>query len=155
MSITLDFETRSELDVRKVGAYKYARHPSTIILCMAWSYDNVTILTWQNEMGATPELVKFLRAVRAGETLHAHNAEFEYNIWNVVGVKRHGFPPAPIEQFICDAANAARLALPRALENVAKVIGAPVQKDMEGNALMKRMTKPRKPTKAELQWENM
>ena len=36
----IDFETRSELDIKKVGAYKYAKHPSTEILCMAYAIDD-------------------------------------------------------------------------------------------------------------------
>lgn len=153
--VTLDFETRSAADLKKVGAYKYAAHPSTIILCMAWTYDKVNVFTWHPGMGPTRAFVELLRRVRDGEELHAHNAEFEYNIWNRVGGRLHAFPPAPIDQFVCDAANAARLALPRALEKVAAAIQAPVQKDMEGHALMKRMTRPRKPRKAELLWEAM
>ncbi len=34
--VTFDFETRSEADLRKVGAYQYAIHPSTDVLCNAW-----------------------------------------------------------------------------------------------------------------------
>ena len=34
--ITLDFETRSEADLTRVGAVAYAEHPSTEIICMAW-----------------------------------------------------------------------------------------------------------------------
>lgn len=155
MPITLDFETRSRASLKAIGAYKYAADPSTTILCMAWTYDHEVFHSWHPGLGATPELVKLLRAVRAGETLHAHNAEFEYLIWNRVGVKLHAFPPAPIEQFVCDAANAASLALPRALEKLAAALEAPVQKDMEGNKLMRKMTRPRKPSKAELTWESM
>ena len=36
----IDFETRSELDLRKVGLHNYARHPSTDVRCMSFSLDD-------------------------------------------------------------------------------------------------------------------
>ena len=38
MHVTIDFETRSRADLKKVGSYKYAADPSTSVLCLAWSY---------------------------------------------------------------------------------------------------------------------
>lgn len=32
----LDYETRSEINLKKVGAFEYANHPTTQILCAAW-----------------------------------------------------------------------------------------------------------------------
>lgn len=34
--IILDYETRSEADLKKVGAYEYARHKTTQILCVSF-----------------------------------------------------------------------------------------------------------------------
>lgn len=153
MPITLDFETRSEVDLKKVGAFKYSVHPSTEILCLvAHDEEGSYIEKWC--LGDEDPLELFER-IQSGEIVHAHNAEFEYCIWKNVGVKKYGFPPLPIEQMICDAANAARLAMPRGLEGLAKALEADVQKDMEGNRLMKRMTRPRKPTKAEKLWAEL
>ena len=39
-ALHLDFETCSELDLKKVGASKYASHPSTRVLCLAYAVDN-------------------------------------------------------------------------------------------------------------------
>jgi len=150
MPITLDFETRSAADLKKVGAYKYSVHPTTVILCLVAHNEDLSFRVKWALGDELPE--ELFEMVRSGEIVHAHNAEFEYCIWKNVGVKKYGFPPLPIDQMICDAANAARLAMPRGLEALAKAIEAPVQKDMEGNRLMKRMTRPRKPSKAELQW---
>jgi len=36
----LDFETASRVDLRKVGASRYAADPSTMVLCMAWAWDD-------------------------------------------------------------------------------------------------------------------
>jgi DNA polymerase bacteriophage-type len=47
MVVSIDFETRSAVDLRKTGVYKYAADPSTDIWCMAykapWSDD---VLVW-------------------------------------------------------------------------------------------------------------
>jgi len=36
--LCLDFETFSEADITKVGGYEYSIHPSTEIICAAWSF---------------------------------------------------------------------------------------------------------------------
>ena len=38
--ISFDFETYSECDIRKAGAYAYADHPTTEVICMAWAVDD-------------------------------------------------------------------------------------------------------------------
>jgi len=35
MIVPFDFETRSKADLKKVGRYVYARHPSTEVICYA------------------------------------------------------------------------------------------------------------------------
>lgn len=35
---SIDFETRSKIDLTKVGAWNYSRHPSTEVMCLNWSY---------------------------------------------------------------------------------------------------------------------
>jgi DNA polymerase len=38
--VTIDFETRSKVDIREVGAFQYSCHDSTEILCMAYDIEN-------------------------------------------------------------------------------------------------------------------
>lgn len=38
MRVTADYETRSRVELKKTGAYKYAIDPSTEPLCLAWRY---------------------------------------------------------------------------------------------------------------------
>jgi hypothetical protein len=40
LSSTLDFESFSYANLPDVGVYKYARDPSTEILCVAWAIDD-------------------------------------------------------------------------------------------------------------------
>ena len=40
MKIYIDFETKSAVDLKKQGAYNYAKDPSTEVLMMAWAIDD-------------------------------------------------------------------------------------------------------------------
>ena len=42
----LDFETFSTLDLRVVGAYRYAEHESTEVLMAAYSLDDGPVRQW-------------------------------------------------------------------------------------------------------------
>src|ERR1051326_308161 len=43
---TLDFETRSDLDLTEVGNWKYAEDPTTQILCLSYSIQDGPIKLW-------------------------------------------------------------------------------------------------------------
>jgi len=83
--VTVDFETRSEADINKVGAYAYSCHPSTDVMCMAWGSQNLPTRLW------TPKQ-PFPFAKNFKALLEAHNAEFEQCIWQNVMVKKYGWP---------------------------------------------------------------
>lgn len=141
----LDFETRSELDVRKVGAWVYATHASTDILCAAFCCLNPreqdpAMFTWRP--GGSLEV--FAPFFDESAIIHAHNAEFERAIWKHVMALKYGLPDIPIRQWRCSAAQAAYHAHPRKLENVAKALKLTQQKDMDGHKLMLKYTKPSK-----------
>ncbi len=146
MKIYLDFETRSEVDITKSGAWVYATHPSTDILCMAFAIDDGTII-----VASKDDLKNHLIDIRfQSDTLFiSHYSMFEYYIWNEILAKRYGYPRIPQRQWRCTAAKVAVLALTRSLDKAAEALGMEVRKDMEGKSLMLKMCKPRKPTKAE------
>lgn len=168
---TIDFETRSKVSVKDVGAYEYARHPSTDVLCLAYLLDGGDeVDLWhpafrdqtplvgktKRERDAPPwDLLESLApeelfyAVTAGKLFEAHNAFFERCVWHFVMVVKYGWPPVQPEQWRCSAAKAAAYALPRKLEKVAEALGLAQRKDMEGHRLMLRLTKPRKRTKGD------
>jgi DNA polymerase len=60
---------------------------------------------------------------------------------------RYGWPIPTYEQWACTAALAAAMALPRALDKAAKVMGISERKDSDGHDLMMRMARPRSKTK--------
>ena len=148
MKIHLDFETRSELDIRKVGAWVYSCHPSTEVLCMAYAVDDgeVKLVTRQQ---IKEGMYDCFETADEKPLVVAHNAMFEYMIWHNIMRERYGYPEIPKERWRCTAAKASALALPRALEKCAMALGLPLKKDKEGYATMLKMCKPRKATKAE------
>lgn len=156
MKITHDFETRSEVDIRTAGPWKYAEHPSTQVICLWVKVDDhstsLWVPAWVREI--VPEInpqdinLTALLAWDRTITWEAHNAEFERAIWHHV-MPRYGFKGPQLEQFDCTAARAAVHGLPRSLEKAGAALGLPIQKDQAGHRLMLKLCKPRKPRKAE------
>ena len=142
MVVSIDFETRSAVDLRKTGVYKYASDPSTDIWCMAykapWSDD---VQVWLPGDAEDTHLEDW---IMAGGLLSAWNANFERTIWNEIMVERYEWPPTKIKQWRCTMAQASAMGLPRALGQAASVLGVEEQKDKAGAALMLRMARPRK-----------
>lgn len=143
----LDFETFSELDIRKVGGYRYARHASTEVLIVRFTLPGDTYpeewLPWQ----AAPP-ARLVRWVRSGGKLGAHNASFERAVWRWCLRRMHpGLPEVGDQQWVCTAAKAAASGLPRSLDKALKALGSDVEKDLEGAKLIKVFCSPRKPTK--------
>jgi len=137
----LDFETKSMAELRKQGAFKYAQDPTTSILCFAYKFnDENEVKLWRPGLELPKKIIEH---ISSGGIIKSHNSEFEYCIWQFVG-RRLGWPAVTWDQFQCSAARAAALALPRSLEQLAKAVNAGVEKDMEGNRLMMKLSKPRK-----------
>ncbi len=128
-----------------VGTPAYAEHPSTEIICLYYDLkDGKGRRGWIPGLSAHPhDLINY---VAQGGIIEAWNATFEYWIWNLVCVQRHGFPPLPIEQTVCVMARARRHSLPGALGKAAKVLGT-VDKDKAGHDLIRKLTRPHTPTK--------
>lgn len=120
--------------------YKYAGHPTTDAWCMSWRFDDEPVEIWK--MGEPlPDRVR--KHVEAGGEFHAHNANFEWCIWNAVMAPRYGWPKLDIEQCRCTAAMCAAMGLPRSLEDAAPAAGLAITKDPKGKYLMLQMCRPR------------
>ena len=144
LRLHLDWETRSTVDIRNTGMHVYCEHPTTSIwLCRYRFEGDTTVGEWRR---GQPFPQRLIDHVAAGGVIVAHNAGFERTVWNVVLPRQLGYavPLMTIEQQDCTMARAYAMGLPGALEIVAKIVDAPVQKDMTGSANMKRMAKPRK-----------
>ena len=147
MLVDIDFETYSELDVRAVGAYRYAGHPSTDVLICCYAFEGETkVHTWLPWMDQSVP-IRLFKAVKEGATLSAHNAQFERAVWEKVLVHKYGAPRTTVSQYDCTAVRAATCSLPRSLERAGHALELKVLKNPEGKRLIQRFCKPRKPSK--------
>ncbi|MGN7613926.1 DNA polymerase [Magnetococcales bacterium HHB-1] len=140
MTIHIDFETYSAIDLRKVGVHRYAEHPTTDIWCVAYAVDSEPVQLW-TPGDPCPEPIQ--QTVQQGVFV-AHNAHFEVTIWRDVLCSKHGWPEPKPEQWRCTMAMAMAMSFPASLEQAAMAAGLDVQKDMKGRALMLQMSKPRR-----------
>lgn len=149
MSITevsMDFETKSTIDLKKSGVYVYAESETTDVWCLAFKAPEdiePSIWTPADALFDTDVHRRLVDIAASGCGCRAWNAAFERIVWREIMVQRYGFPEIALERWFCTAAEAAAISLPRALENAARVLGVSEQKDMEGSRLMLQMARPR------------
>ena len=145
-----DIETRSTLDLKEVGAWRYAADPTTEVLCVGYCVDDGAVQIWTPGQPIPDE---FIAAARDADDptwlIVAHNDSFETAIETRLLHPRFGWPLAPIELHRCTMARALASALPGSLEGAAAALGLPIEKDREGYRLMMQMAKPRKARKGE------
>jgi len=140
--VLIDFETRSELDVRNTGAWRYASDASTLILCMSYKLPNEDTKLWLPCDFFPLELID---AVEDGYCFEAHNVQFERAVWRYL-LDKPGVCKLP--QYWTDTvASCAYRAVPMGLDAVGEVLDLPIKKDKRGKYLLQRLSKPRKPTK--------
>jgi DNA polymerase len=139
----IDFETRSAVELKTAGIGVYAADPSTDVWCMAFMFGDGDMNLWK--MGSPVGLgTKHVwRHVQHDGIVMAHNAQFEYMIWNEIMAKRYGWPPLRLEQMRCTMAMAYAMSLPGSLDNASVAMGLDQRKDAEGYRIMLQLAKPR------------
>lgn len=143
-TLSIDLETYSTTDLKTAGVYRYVEDPDFQILLMAYAWDDepVEIIDLAQHETLPDDLYN---ALWKPELKTAFNANFERTC--LAHQLRLEMPSA---QWRCTAVHAATLGLPRKLEDVAKVLGMPEdkQKMAAGKALIQFFCKPCKPTKS-------
>lgn len=140
--IYIDFETRSKVDLKKVGAWVYSQHPSTEVLCMAFTLDTKEVRLWKPSEHR-PEVIAGFARLLADQLIEAHNAFFERAIWENIMVPKYGFPNIAPDKWRCSAAVAAYHTIPRALDKAGKALDLSVIKDQSGKRVMMQLAKPK------------
>lgn len=142
----IDFETFSEVDLKKVGTYAYSIHPSTECLMMAYAIQDQYPKIWLPS-DPYPDWVNRLFNSHSNfpYQIHAWNDLFEYFIMKNV-LK---WPVPPIKYWIDTAASATALSLPRSLEECCKVLNVPneFRKKESGKHLIKLFSIPQRRNK--------
>ncbi|EMW4937989.1 DNA polymerase [Salmonella enterica subsp. enterica serovar Kentucky] len=139
----LDLETFSEADLKKVGSYAYAEHPSTEILLAIYAIDDGDVHCWDCTDGSRmpDELRRALRQVQRHKAkIVGHNFLMfdRLVIKNVWGMELD--PRDIIDTMVC----AFRHSLPGSLAGLCEVlqIDEDLAKDKSGKALINRFSKP-------------
>lgn len=134
----IDYETRSELDLRVVGLDRYIRHPSTKVLMMSYAFDDGPIERWEPHTGPMP--AKLCAALHdPNVTKLAWNWPFEHGIsFHVLGIE------IPHEHAVDIMILARHLSLPGKLELAGPAIGLLYDelKKSEGKRLIELFSKP-------------
>lgn len=139
----LDTETFSGVDLKKVGAYAYAEHPTTEIMICTYAIDEGRVQTWDcTESPTMPrELRKALRRVsrKKAKIVMANGLLFD----RLVIREKWGID-LPVGQIEDTMIMAFRHALPGSLDMQCQVLGVDAEhaKDKAGKALIKRFCKP-------------
>lgn len=160
MEAVIDFETRSSVDINKCGAFVYAEHPDTEIMCLSLTVDDEKPVLWIPEKFQKLINIKrlkynivdeqfMLNTIEAADEIIAQNSMFEYLIWNVVGRRCYDWPKLPLVKLHDTMAQAAYHALPLNLDQMSQALNLPVKKDMRGHSIMLKLCKPRTPRKPE------
>jgi DNA polymerase len=137
---SIDFETRSTIDLVDQGLDIYANDDTTEVLCMAFGINpqDVDVIDPNNKFLYNP----VLSHVANGGKIQAWNAMFEYAIWNCVCVPKYGWPPLKLEQCIDSMAIAAANNIPQSLGDASIFMDAAHQKDTRGRYLIQKLCKP-------------
>ena len=134
--VMLDFETRSHVNLKNVGAFVYSRHPSTEILMVTWQYQSYGGVkggkTHIWKMGEPPPQDLIDAAHNERWQLNAFNGFFEYCIWQNVAAKKLGWGElSGVNRFLDVQDKAKTMALPANLDQLGEVTKAIDKKDKE------------------------
>lgn len=142
--LSIDIETRSSVEIRKAGLYRYAQSPDFEILLFAYQMDDAPVEIVDLAQGEKiPEwIVEALQS--AGVIKHAYNAAFEWYCLNTAGYR------TPLNQWRCTMAHGLYCGYPGGLDAIGKAIGLPQdrQKLATGKALIRYFCVPCRPTKS-------
>lgn len=172
--LVLDYETFSEHELKKAGAFEYAAHSSTEILCAGFAVGTkqelkkAPVHLWcPVQFKPKPEnsfnFSKLLACLEDPSILIvAHNALFEQVITRFVFGAKHMYSKKylqqiPISRWICTASMARSIGIPGNLEGAGAALNLSHQKDKEGHRLMLKLSKPKKPSKKDpsTRWSNV
>ena len=148
--VCVDFETFSDVDIKKAGLYKYVESPAFDILLIAWAVDDEPVRIIDLTQGEDPE--PFLKVVYDEDTvLRSYNAAFEHatlNTW----LHRRNLPTLPIGDWRCTMAHGLYCGYTAGLAATGEAMGLPQDKQKMGigAALIRKFCVPGKEKAAPL-----
>jgi len=144
-----DFETRSRLDLRKVGAVRYSTHISTEATLITWAFGRTgTVKAWRIGQTLPSELVDVI-INPSKYNFNAFNIEFDFMIWAYAfsrQVLKQGITLVrpPLKNITDTMALSQHFRTGGSLEACARMRGLNVSKDKEGRRMMLKQCKPKR-----------
>lgn len=135
MTWWIDYETYSPTPI-DAGVYRYTEDPGFRVLLLAWAHDNDPVQVETNHVDAAFKMIDILDS---GETIVAHNANFE----RIVTSRILGYPTGqylPPERWLDSMVLCHENGLPAALGHAAVVMGGE-KKDEAGKRLINIFSK--------------
>lgn len=139
--------SKQKRGLKNCGLYNYVRHPSFEVLSLSYDLaDGTGVHFWRPGLPAPQDL---LDHVARNGLLSAWNVAFELEVWNTYCVFVLGWPPLNPDCVRCDAAKARAQSYPGALKEAGPALELPAHllKDDAGEALIRKLTMPKNPTK--------
>lgn len=131
----LDFETASTCDLKLHGLARYFVHPTTRAYCFTFALPGMRQADlWEAGTRVPRQIIDW---VEAGKPFRAHNAGFDWGVWN--RILRRDIPSLPelkAAQVQCSAARARYNGLPGSLARACDALGLPIRKDTDGGKIM-------------------
>lgn len=145
MRLAIDIETYSSIDLKTAGVYRYVESEDFNVLLFTYKKDNGEITV--EDLTKAPLSKKVIELLYDKSVIkHAYNANFEYQCINKY-LESLGFTePMPISSWVDTMLLSAYAGLGGSLEQSAEALGLSVNKDPAGKRLIRRFSKPRKPT---------
>jgi DNA polymerase len=135
--LKIDIETRSEVDLLKVGSYKYASHPSTQIICIGWELGIGHGVAYSFDH--LPAVVQRYICEKAG-LVATFNVGFDRLIWEALAPDHLQIS---LERWYCVSAECRVNAIPAGLNNAHRMLTGDYGKDIRGPQLIKLLSLPR------------
>ena len=141
--IHIDFETRSDVNLKTRGSYVYFESPLTVPLCASFKFTGPhRVKRWLPSEPCPPMIS---RHAQMGGRFVAHNAgSFEALLWDTILVPRYGWPRIGLDQWRCTMATASALGLPASLDKLGEALDLVVKKDKIGKSLIQFFCIPRR-----------
>lgn len=144
-ALTLDFETRSRVNLKDSGVDRYTSDLSTDIICCSFvRKDTGQSWLWFAKDGFLPPHIR-IQILGANE-IEAHNARFDQSIYECIAVEDYNFPIIAKTKWVCTSAQCRVNALPAGLDLATRAVNAKHKKDHKGMALIRKLSIPHKVT---------
>ena len=141
-------ETRSRVDLRKVGAHRYAADPSTEVLCMAYAVDDGPVQLWRPRRPSSGGILRSCGESELGRSVRTTTLS-KPPLSSMCCIPASAGRSFRSSATVCTQAMCLALGLPAKLSAAADALELENRKDAAGERLMHQMSKPRRARQGE------